>query len=256
MSETPTHATMAGHDPNYPAALTLGTRDGRRYVRRSEVREEIRQAHGVDPPAWDVPHFRSETIVHLLREYREKSRTMPEFSALVRELGRRVARIVTDNSRGVGSQARDDLIDSIQGRIVSLVFEAAPTRKGEFLEVSFRKVVRGLALNAVEAHFARANEHSEVRIADVGTEEDGGVVVADRALPPDEVMILFEGLEAITDPRHREAFVLRYGYNWPIDPSDPDIPTLCRHFNIKERQINTWLRTALGQVRARIGEKL
>ena len=123
-------------------SLTLGTRDGRRYVRRSEVREQIRQAHGVDPPAWDIPHFRSETIVHLLREYRDDSRTMPEFSALVRELGRRVARIVSDNSHGVEGQARNDLIDSIQGRVVSLIFEAAPTRKGEFLEVSFRKVVR------------------------------------------------------------------------------------------------------------------
>ncbi|AWM39176.1 sigma-70 family RNA polymerase sigma factor [Gemmata obscuriglobus] len=181
---------------------------------------------------------------------------MPEFSALVRELGRRVARIVSDNSRGVGNQARDDLIDSIQGRIVSLVFESAPTRKGEFLEVSFRKVARGLALNAVEAHFARANEYSEVRIADTVTEEDVGVVVADPALPPDDLMILFEGLDAITDPRHREAFVLRYGYNWPIDPSDPNVATLCRHFDVKERQINTWLRTAMSQVRARIGENL
>ena len=55
----------------------------------------------------------------------------------------------------------------------------------------------------------------------------------------DKVMVLFEGLDAITDSRHREAFVLRYGYKWPIRSHDPNIPTLCRHFKIKERQMNT-----------------
>ena len=256
MSETASHATTADHDPNSPAALTLGTRDGRRYVRRFEVREQIRQVLGADPPAWDVPDFRSETIVHLLRKYRDDSLTMPEFKTLLRELGRRIARIVGDNSHGVERQARDDLIDSIQDRIVNLLFEAAPTRKGEFLEVSFRKVVRGLALNAVEAHFTRRNEYSEFRIADGTPEEDAGIVVADGALPPDEVMILFEGLDAIADPRHREAFVLRYGYRWPIRSHDPNTPTLCRRFKIKERQINTWLRASMSQVRERLGEQL
>jgi DNA-directed RNA polymerase specialized sigma24 family protein len=250
-----------------PAALSHQTRDGRRYVRRAEVRDEIHRAIGADPAAWDVPRFQSETIVHLLRQFRTCAGTMSAYTKLVEQLGRMIARIVADYSKGIDASSREELIDQVQNDVIALILAPSRSRKGEFLEVSFRRVVKGLVLNAVDAHFDRLRALPTVQL--VADRDDGyldgrdpGAAVADDGPLPDEIVIREEvrrlvrsSLDAITDPRHREAVILRFEFGWPITDKDPTTPTLCGHFKRKERQIRNWLQTALDQMRESIGEK-
>lgn len=255
----PTPPTSEADPPlGDPPPLTHHYRDGRRYVRRSEVRDEIRQALTTAPDAWDAPCLRSETLVHLVRTFRDRAKSIPTYTQLVDQLGRRVARIVGDNSKGLDKPARDELIDTILNQVIVLILSPTQPKKGEYIEVSFRKVVRGLALNAVDGIFAQRRQFPHVPIADAGDDDADGttqrVRVSDRRLSPDEVVSLFDSLDAITDPQHREAFVLRHAYDWPITDQDPDVPTLCTHFKRKERQIGNWLRIALNQVRESKGE--
>lgn len=58
---------------------------------------------------------------------------------------------------------------------------------------------------------------------------------------------------AVKDPRHYEAFVLRYVHGWEASVKDPQAPSLARHFKVSRRQIQTWLKTAREQMRAAIG---
>src|SRR5262249_231864 len=145
MSQPPSPASEAVTPVGEPPPLTHETRDGRRYVRRSEVRDEIRASLGADPATWTVARLRSETLVHLVRAYRGQAQPRREYSGVVDQLGRRVARIVGDNSKGLDKPTRDELIDDIQTRVITLILEPTRSKRGEFLEVSFRKVVRGLA---------------------------------------------------------------------------------------------------------------
>jgi len=251
-----------------PPHLTHHYRDGRRYVRRPEVRDEIRQVLAAGPDTWDAPHLRSETLVHLVRKFRGSADSMATYTKLVDQLGRRVARIVGDNSKGIDPPTRDELIDSILNRVIVLILSPTQPKKGEYLEVSFRKVVQGLALNAVDAVFLRREECPVVGLVDdYGDEDRDGqdprVTVTDGRPPPDELAQLAEtrrlvqgSLEAITDPRHREAFLLRYGRDWPLTDQDPTVPTLCNRFKRKERQIRNWLQIALDQMRESLGENL
>lgn len=266
MSQKTTPAPEADPPLGDPPPLAHHYRDGRRYVRRSEVRDEIRRVLGSGPEKWDAPRLRSETLVHLVRKFRDRAGSIATYTKFVDQLGRRVARIVGDNSKGIDDPTRDELIDSILNRVIVLILSPEQPKKGEYLEVSFRKVVQGLALNAVDAIFLRREKCPVIRLAD-DYEDDGcgpesGAVVADRRPPPDELAEIAEtrrlvegSLEAITDPRHREAFLLRYGHDWPITDQDPNVPTLCGHFKRKERQIRNWLLKALDQMRESIGEK-
>lgn len=258
MSQTsPTPAETVPSDEG-PPALTHSTRDGRRYVRRPEVSDEIRRVMEADPATWNVGRMRNETLVYLVRAFRGQAQEMSEYSALVDQLGRRVAKIVGDNSKGLDKPTRDELIDQLQNQVITLIFAPTQSRKGEFLEVSFRGVVQGLTLNAVNALFDHRRYHPHVPLS-IGTDDDSdiasrGVEAADGRLPPDDVVCLMDSLDAITDPRHREAFVLRYAYDWPITDQDPNTPTLCTHFNRKERQIRNWLQRALDQARESKGD--
>lgn len=260
MSQTSLTASDADSPPGDPPPLSHCTRDGRRYVRRPEVRDEIRRVVAADSETWDVARLRNETLVHLVREFRSRAQTTSAFTAVVEQLGRRLARIVGDYSKGADELTRVELIDQIQNRVIILILEPIRCKKGEYLEVSFRAVVKGLTLNAVDSLFQHRRDHPVVRLIDDREDEDDHgpdpcVAVADKRLSPDEIVSLAETLDAITDSRHREAFVLRYAYDWPITAQNPDMPTLCKHFNKKERQIHNWLQTALDQMRLSTGEK-
>ena len=60
-------------------------------------------------------------------------------------------------------------------------------------------------------------------------------------------------LNAVTDPRHREAFILKHLYNWPLKDGPDGAPTLCERFKKSDRQIRNWINTAIEQMRAAHG---
>ena len=72
-----------------------------------------------------------------------------------------------------------------------------------------------------------------------------------------EGLALLRKAEAkIRDPRHFEALVLRYGYDWPIESEDPAEPTLSKKYNLSPRQIRNWIVSGLETLRVALGVKL
>jgi hypothetical protein len=67
--------------------------------------------------------------------------------------------------------------------------------------------------------------------------------------------LLRRGLDAITDPRHREAVILRYEKEWPVSSGGEETDTISGWFDVSPRQIQNRIRKAVAQMRQAIGEK-
>lgn len=61
---------------------------------------------------------------------------------------------------------------------------------------------------------------------------------------------------AISNPKHREAVILRFFQGWPIESNDENRPSLCTHFSRSPRQISTWFTKAYEEVRAAAGDRI
>jgi hypothetical protein len=223
--------------------LTCSAKDGGKYVRFEDVEGEIAKALAAEPSTWDVEALKSEVLVHLIRVHRWREDMMDVLGRLFDQLGRRVAVIVGDNSKGFSKMVREDLLDRISQKVVELVLIKTPTRTSEFLEIAFRKKVKGLTLNLVESRQSeRGVAHFPIQGA-AATEDfenksfDQGVVVVDDGPGPEEIFareeqreIIWMVLNGLDDPRHREAFILHHFHGWRVKDDNPTNPSLCRKF--------------------------
>jgi hypothetical protein len=104
-------------------------------------------------------------------------------------------------------------------------------------------------------------------IPKVSTISRDGIVEshADAAPGPEQLALLAEAARlqpelirkahaAIKDERHREAIILHF-QGWQLESTDPQIITLSTHFGISGRQIQTWLKTAIKEMRTALGEQ-
>ena len=108
MSRPSPNSSEADSPPEEPAPLTHQTRDGRPYVRRPEVRNEIRRVVGADPVTWDVPYLQSETLVHLIRQFRSRAQTMSAYTTLVDQLGGiRTGNVAELRAGGIGRLGKE-----------------------------------------------------------------------------------------------------------------------------------------------------
>ncbi len=264
MSSTPSPTTEADPPPEgVPAPLTCSAKDGRPYVRRPDVEDQIRTALAAAPSSWNPRKLRSETLVHLVRCIRWRDGSEGDIGRLVDQIGRRVAVIVGDNAKGFPESVRDEIVEHVSHCVLKLLLAETPTRKSEFLEINFRQVVKGLTLNEVTK---RIEEPSLQQFAPTSDDPentgDQGAEFPDDGPGPDEIaqtrelcQLVRARLDAVTDPRHREAVILRYVQEWPITDQDPNTPTLTKHFGISARQIQNWINQALAQIRTAIGEE-
>jgi DNA-directed RNA polymerase specialized sigma24 family protein len=170
---------------------------------------------------------------------------------------------VSDNAKGFFRSVRDEITEHVSLKVVELVLEEAPTRKGEFLEVGFRRVVKGLTLNEVEKRRGEPCPHQFSPLADDPENTgDCSAELADRGPGPEEVVqtrercqLIRAKIGSITDRRHREAVILHHLQGWPITDQDPTTPTLTKHFGVTDRTIRNWMRQALAEIRKALGEE-
>lgn len=243
-------------------------KSGDLYVRHADVEAEIAELLKNDPSTWTPKSLKSETLVHLVRWVRPNN-DVELIGKIIRELGRRVARIAKDFASGLTEFEAEEFAADIAAKVNCLIFAPAPSRQSEFLEVSFRYCVRRHSLKErakVDERKAHVLAESSVASAQSGVDGDGIVAsLADDLSGPEDLAMEAElkrlgpervqrALAAITNPLHREAVILHFLKDWPIKSNDPQIPTLSTHFGMSGRQIQNWITAAKEEMRTALGD--
>lgn len=167
-------------------------------------------------------------------------------------------------AKGFDPTTTDEIVVKVGQDVVALVLTKSPTRQSEFLEVAFRVVVKRRTINEVQKRQQHPRQHHLVpadgdanpleSLADDGPNpEEDAITREQAALTP---KLIRKALNAIRDPRHREAVVLHHLQGWPITDKSPETPTLCTHFGKCARQIQNWMATAFAEMRAALGEDI
>lgn len=261
-------------DPSKPPAAAVpplthsGARKGR-YKRRADVENEIRQALQLHSANWlahapEKGGWSDETRVHLIRRLgRNGDRAI--FGALLYILMKRAGRIVQQWAQGFEETDFQQIADKVAVNIAGRLLAPKSMAAGEILEVCFSTVVRNETLKEVE----KIQRRRDVNLpAPVVQTEDGEIIdptafVRNERPDPLEELIesresrptIRELLRAVTDPRHRRAFVLRKIRKWPYQPGNPPKPCLCDTFKVSERRIRTWIGIACDEMRKAFGDR-
>lgn len=257
-----------GNEQRGPRPLTCVAADGRAYRRRADVEAEIATMLTRAPEEWVTMAPRSgglrdETRVYLLRKLAAIDRHL--FGTMLSTLMVRTARIVESTAQGFSPTELEIIGDEVADEIIARITAAQPTNKSEFLEIAFRRMVVNLTLKAVRRRSAASEIHVPLQriVTDDGDALDAASRVPDDR--PDPLAQLIEQrqedprfrqiLAAVTDRRHRVAFILHELRKWPYNPPANGQPCLCEFFNVSERQIRTWINTARRQMREALGDR-
>ncbi|RUL84032.1 RNA polymerase sigma factor [Tautonia sociabilis] len=256
--------------------LTSNYRDGRPYTRRRDVEDQVCRVRDTDPATWPAlakapagsdDRLKSEVIVHLVRILRARGETAIA-GQLIEQLVKRMEKTATAWAKGFDQTTTEEIVIQVGERVVELILADTPSRQSEFLEVAFAEAVKRRTLNAVERRESQPRTYRFATPTDAGDGSDGTVAnplegMADGEPSPEEIAIARERpdvlrrcLGAISNPKHREAVVLRFFEGWPIVSKDKTKPSLCTHFGISDRQISNWFAKAFEEVRAMAGDSL
>jgi hypothetical protein len=256
--------------------LTKCRMDGRPYVRRPDVEEQICRVRETDPATWPglakaLPgsdeRLKSETIVHLVRILRRRGESTIA-GHLIEQLSKRAVKITMTWAKGFDQTTTEEIVYEVDGRSIEFILAETPTRQSEFLEVAFATAVKRRTLRRVVQLQNQPRTYQFARPSDVGDGSDGTATNPLEATPdgepsPEEVAIAWETSDvlrrcvgAITNPKHREAVILRFVVGWPISTNDESKPSLCSHFGRSARQITNWFAEAYKEVRAAAGDSL
>lgn len=244
------------------APLTCFRKTGELYTRHQAVEDEITRALGMSHTDWCDQSWRIETLVHLVR-FRRSDNDPHVLGMLTYQFLQRVKPIVDRWSRGYGTADSEEIQIAVANELGDLLNEVPPSRTAEYLEIDAATIVKQATLRAIGPDRPKAREF---QLAD--RDEDGQYTQAvdrlasDAPNPVEQLLTKAEEeaggalryLNAVTDPRHREAFILRHIYNWPLKDGSEGEPTLCEKFKpMSDRQIRNWINTAIEQMRAAHG---
>ncbi|HUQ70194.1 MAG TPA: hypothetical protein VM165_11755 [Planctomycetaceae bacterium] len=270
------HSPPSSTDPPLPSGgvtpLTqVAKKSGDPYRRRADVEAEIAEHLVRRPATWVLKSPNSETLVYLVRWLRPTN-DLGVIGAVVNELGRRITRIVRRYASGLSESEALEFAADVAAGINGLIFAATVSRQSEILEIAFHKSVKRHAINErAKIKNRKRRVVVETALGPAGdVEQDGLSVVTacpDEGLNPEERVLEAErhkrnpdqvrkALAAITNPQHRDAFVLSVIEGWPIASVDSQRPTLSTHFERTPRQIQTWLATARQEMLAALGDEI
>ncbi len=244
-------------------------KDGALFTRFGDVESEIAAALSLEPAQWpdhgpQRGGWCDETRVHLIRYLRDRNEP-GIFGSLLGTLMKRAGKIIEQWAKGYDETQLQAIADVVWIVIVERILSKDVTRETEFLEVSFATAIKNLTLKEV----AKIERRRDVNLSPPHkTDEEGNVldpVMAIQDDRPDPLTALLEMeeqrptlrelLRAVTDRRHRHAFILHHIRKWPYQPGVPPKPCLCTKFGRSERQIRTWIGTALEEMRQAHGDR-
>jgi hypothetical protein len=239
--------------------LTSRTGEGELYTRHEAVETELLSLLPQGPPEWIKRRtgLKSESLVFLSRYIRKKD----DYTAgrLQQEVNARTVRMAKRWVYGIYKEATEFIVSEVEGEINGLLLAEIPSRQSEYLEVGFGQTVYRHTKNAVERFkntpLARKGEAVQESYDENGQGEIERPLeqVADGAAPPETEVLwkdwVEKALRFVTNPKHRETVILHFLRGWPIESKNPRQSCLTRHFKISARQIQTWIDTALQQMK-------
>jgi hypothetical protein len=241
--------------------LTCFKKSGEPYTRHEAVENEIALALGMPHIAWPDQSWRIETLVHLIR-VRLRDNDPHVLGKLMAQFFERIKSTVDRWSRGYGTADSEQIQIAVANELGDLLYEAPPSRTAEYLEIDAATIVKQATLRAIGPDRPTAREfQSADRDEDGRYTETVDRLASDAPNPAEQLLAKVEEeaggtlryLNAVTDPRHREAFILQRLYNWPLKDGPDGAPTLCERFKMSDRQIRNWIKTAIEQMRAAHG---
>lgn len=254
--------------------LTRRNREGAVYQRQDVVEEQIRFA--LTLKSTDMikrarirdytgpDYLKEECLVYLIRDYKRRGErdVIEELSKI---LLARCSKYINDGlqalSTGKGDHsctvdhAFQDVVDGLFEQIMDLQSD-----RGDFLQVRFQVVLEKLRISAFNRYVEDLNrskeakpwtsvsghernpeeEDKEHRTSNAGLPQEEGLSTEQQALNREA---LGEVLDFIEEPQ-RTAFILRHGYDWPIETKDPRLPSISKFFRRTPRTISEWLKKA------------
>lgn len=244
--------------------LSCFKKSGEPYTRHQVVEDEIARALGMPHTVWPDQSWRIETLVHLIR-LRRRDNDPHVLGMLTYQFLERVKPIVDRWSRGYGTADSEEIQIVVANALGDLLNEIPPSRTAEYLEVDAATVVKQATLRAIGVDRPKARQFQSADRDEEGLYTQTVDRLVSEALNPGELLLAkaeeeaggaLRYLNAVTDPRHREAFILRHIYNWPLKDGPNGAPTLCERFKpTSDRQIRNWIKTAIEQMRAAHGEE-
>jgi len=225
------------------------------YKRYPDVEQEIQKVLTQPPDDWPglLGELKSETLVYLVR-YHHPEMGPKVLGHVCNALSARALKIIRNNAKGFDPVTTEMIAEDVQSRMMIDAFKT-DTATQLFLECNFHVSIERRTLNET-AHYTGRREKAKRHAEEQSPEDELDIDHHDGfqdLVATHTRAALAKALEAVKDPRHREALVLRYAKGWPI--RGKKLPTLCSHFGVTSRQIQNWLKIGKAQARATLGEK-
>jgi hypothetical protein len=252
--------------------LGCSTRNGERYVRPPHVEDEIRRVLSMsrEDCLGQAKSIQNETLVYFIRLTHESDDEL--CGRLTKELCKRVRFRTRSFSRELDNYDKEQFLNDLEIHVLTDVFTRERSREREILEIAFGWAVQRLARDEFEKfRNSTAGNIAEIPVDSTDEDWDGEEEVErpieflpDASSGPEQILLnldmaehrhqlLRRALEAISEPRHREAAILHWGHGTPVDTCKRGTPSLTRRFRKEARQIRYWLTTAMNQMRTALG---
>jgi DNA-directed RNA polymerase specialized sigma24 family protein len=243
------------------------TRGGVKYRRAPDIEKQIADGIKLAPRELlgraavrdksAAEFLKEESIVYFIRSY-HLAGDFETVNGLAHALLTRCALRITRRFRALGldQKGAEAAYTDLIGDVIAAVIDRSSDR-GDFFQVRFWRAIRFRLLNVYDKHLRaveRDQTHdslssSEVEVDSEGSEEEVSLEERtscgeDVAIAVEQRLAIQEGLSAIRDPRHREAFVLRHLEGWPLEADDPREPCLSRWFGVSVKTVYNWLESA------------
>ena len=268
--------------------LTATGENEKPYTRPQAVEAEIERTLRRPQSEWPglAPGLKNETLVYLSRHLYHNSEEwqkrppagVPDYQIrgiiatndqrlghLVRVLGKRTAGIAKSWAGGFNDTTTRDIVCEVEEQIQDLILAETPSLRSDFLEVAFGKAVHLRTLDIVAKHRnSRMDRRGTIAGSGPGEGADDDRIeplelLVDGRPNPEALAIvrdLFQkACDAVEDPRHLEATILRCVHGWPFSETDPSKPCLERRFNKSRRQIQNWITATRKVMAAAIGDQ-
>lgn len=250
-----------------PDPLTFSKKGGEPYTRFADVEQQILEVSVSPIGDWgeivfgDLSRWKSQTLIYLARHATADERL---FGKLIKAILARASKKLGYFTLGLDPTTVQQIDTAVSLGLTELIMAETPTKASEYLEIDFNGKVEQLVIRAKEKFDRHPAPHL---VATASTSAKDPLDAVEDAGTPDPLSALVAKtgrrtvrrlLKAVTDGRHRKAFILRKMRDWPMYNEDSMVPSVLRHFGLEPNQRRTvqyWIERAEEQMREAYGEQ-
>jgi len=261
LEDLPLNKSLPVESQNDVPSLLGQDKSGNEYRRTKEVERQIRSslalsdneiianANITDQHADN--YLREEALVFLIRQsYQEQNQFL--YDELFMILLGRCKEQISYRLRSLEVSLKEDALSEVNAKLIENVLR--DDGKGDFLEVRFWVVLNRLAIDVFRQFIHSDNDDHEYLEAEAFSEYDpiqqdekDTILDLNQLVPGEQRWSLVEKGNLVEDalqslsPHIRQAFILFYYLDWPIDSKDEKLPTISKYFGKTGKTIQNWL---------------